>query len=226
MKVLVACEESQRVCTAFRNLGHWAFSCDILPCSGGHEEWHIKQDVTPLLNGDCYFHTMDGKPHLVDGAWDIIIAHPPCTDLAVSGARHFYEKIMDGRQQKSIDFFMQFTKTNCKHVCIENPISIMSTRYHKPDQYIQPYQFGHPISKKTCLWLKGLPKLVPTNIVEPNPTDEHGFSINGALRYARDENGKILSWKDPRTAIERSKTFPGIAQAMAEQWSVIEISDN
>lgn len=221
MNVLIACEESQRVCISFREHGHNAFSCDIIECSGGHPEWHIMQDVTPLLNGDCTFTTMDGNLHTITGAWDIIIAHPPCTDLAVSGARHFYEKMMDGRQQKSIDFFMQFTKTNCKHVCIENPISIMSTRYRKPDQYIQPYQFGHPISKKTCLWLFGLPKLTSTDIVDPNATDEYGFSIGGAMRYATDENGKILSWKDPRTAIARSKTFWGIAKAMGDQWSDI-----
>lgn len=158
------------------------------------------------------------KTHEIIGSWDIIIAHPPCTDLAVSGARHFAEKIKDGRQQRSIDFFMLFTKTNCDKVCIENPVSIMSSKYRKPDQYIQPYQFGHPISKKTCLWLTGLPKLKPTNIVDPNETDEYGFSIGGALRYARDENGKILPWNDPRTAIQRSKTFWGIAKAMAEQW--------
>jgi len=218
MNVLIACEESQRVCISFREKGHNAFSCDIMPCSGGQPQWHIMQDVTSLLNGNCIFKTMDDKTHEIVGSWDIIIAHPPCTDLAVSGARHFAEKIKDGRQQKSIDFFMLFTKTNCKKVCIENPVSIMSSKYRKPDQYIQPYQFGHPISKKTCLWLTGLPKLKPTNIVDPNATDEYGFSIGGALRYARDENGKILSWNDPRTAIARSKTFWGIARAMAEQW--------
>lgn len=218
MNVLIACEESQRVCISFREKGHNAYSCDIIPCSGGYPEWHIMQDVTSLLNGNCSFKTMDDKTHEIIGSWDIIIAHPPCTDLAVSGARHFAEKIKDGRQQKSIDFFMLFTKTNCKKVCIENPVSIMSSKYRKPDQYIQPYQFGHPISKKTCLWLTGLPKLKPTNIVDPNVTDEYGFSIGGALRYATDENGKILSWNDPRTAIARSKTFWGIARAMAEQW--------
>ena len=117
---------------------------------------------------------------------------------------------------------MEFTKIDCNHVAIENPICIMSTHYRKPDQIIQPYQFGHPIRKSTCLWLKGLPKLKPTNIVQQNKTDEHGFSIGGAMRYAVDDNGKILSWSDPRTAKARSKTFTGIAKAMADQWGKID----
>ena len=214
----MACEESQEVCKAFRNIGWEAYSCDIQECSGGHPEWHIRQDCLPLLNGDCTFQTEDGEKHTIVGRWDLIIAHPPCTDLAVSGARHFARKRADGSQQKSIEFFMEFTKTNCNHVAIENPICIMSTAWRKPDQIIQPYQYGHPVRKSTCLWLKGLPQLVPTNIVELGEFDKHGFSIGGALRYATDENGKILSWKDPRTAKLRSKTFHGIAMAFANQW--------
>ena len=218
MKVLVACEESQSVCKAFRERGHEAYSCDIIECSGGHPEWHIMQDVTPLLNGSCRFTTMDGTEHFVKDMWDLIIAHPPCTDLAVSGARHFARKRADGTQHKSIAFFMKFVEADCEKIAIENPICIMSTEYRKPDQIIQPYQFGHHARKSTCLWLKGLPKLIPTDIVSPGKIDKNGFSRGASLDYATDENGKILPWNDPRTAKARSKTFPGIAKAMAEQW--------
>ena len=226
MNVLVACEESQAVTKELRRLGHRAFSCDLQECSGGHPEWHIQDDVLRIINGykgkgygSPWFTTNDGKNHDTPEKWDLIIAHPPCTDLAVSGARYFARKREDGRQQRSIVFFLEFTVVDCERVAIENPISIMSTIYRKPDQIIQPWQFGHPVSKKTCLWLKGLPPLEPTNIVEPGETDSHGFTNGSALQMARDENGKILSWNDPRTAKERSKTFPGIAQAMAEQWA-------
>ena len=203
MKVLVACEESQRVCMAFRERDHEAYSCDIEPCSGGHPEWHIMQDVIPLLNGRCRFTTVDGTERYIDGRWDLIIAHPPCTDLAVSGARHFARKQADGTQQKSIAFFMEFVKADCEKVAIENPICIMSTHYRKPDQIIQPWMFGHGETKATCLWLKNLPKLEPTNIVD-----------------GREQR----VWKmppGPERAKERSKTFPGIAKAMASQWSDI-----
>ena len=222
MNVLVACEESQRVCMAFRERGHEAYSCDIQECSGGHPEWHIKGDVLPIINGyktpTDIFITQDGFAHYVPKKWDLIIAHPPCTDLAVSGARHFARKQADGTQQKSIAFFMEFVKADCEKVAIENPICIMSTHYRKPDQIIQPYQFGHHARKSTCLWLKGLPNLIPTNIVDPGEIDKNGFSRGASLDYAIDENGKILAWNDPRTAKLRSKTFPGIAKAMAEQW--------
>ena len=149
MRVLAACEESQAVCIAFREKGHEAFSCDIQPCSGGHPEWHIQDDAIEAINSR---------------KWDAVIAFPPCTDLAVSGARHFERKIADGSQQRSIEFFMKFTK--CEIFAIENPIGIMSKHFRKPDQIIQPWQFGHGETKATCLWLKGLPKLKPTNIVE------------------------------------------------------------
>lgn len=218
MRVLVACEESQRVCKAFRDRGHEAYSCDILEPTGGHPEWHIQGDVLPILDGFCFVDTMDGRQHVIPDRWDMIIAFPPCTDLAVSGARHFAKKREDGRQQRAIDFFMEFVNCDCVRVAIENPVGIMSSVYRKPDQYIQPYEYGHPISKKTCLWLKGLPRLIPENRVMPLKADRHGFTIGGALRYATDENGKILSWKDPRTARERSKTFEGVALAMARQW--------
>lgn len=218
MRVLIACEESQEVCKAFRERDHEAFSCDIQECSGGHPEWHIQGDCLPLLNGDCTFTTADSNTHTQNGSWDLLIAHPPCTDLAVSGARWFPQKQKDFRQQKSCVFFMYFTLAHCERIAVENPIGIMSSIYRKPDQIIQPYQYGHPIRKATCLWLKGLPLLTPTNIVPQGDYDENGFSIGGALRWAVDENGKTLSWNDPRTAKARSKTFPGIAKAMADQW--------
>lgn len=220
MNILCACEESQAVTIELRRLGLTAFSCDIQECSGGHPEWHIKGDVLLLLNGRCEFCTMDGVSHKLPGRWDMIIAFPPCTDLAVSGARHFAKKRADGRQQRSIDFFMEFVKADCEKIAIENPIGIMSTEYRKPDQIIQPYQFGHHARKSTCLWLQGLPKLIPSDIVDPGEIDKNGFSRGASLDYATDENGKILPWNDPRTAKVRSKTFPGIAIAMAEQWTL------
>lgn len=221
MNVLVACEESQEVCKAFREKGHKAFSCDLEDCSGGHPEWHIKGDVLPLLRPwelpDRLFFTMDGMWHTGE-MWDLIIAHPPCTDLAVSGARYFAQKQKDGRQQKSIVFFMQMALAECERVAVENPVCIMSTAWRKPDQIIQPYQFGEHARKTTCLWLKGLPPLLPTEIVDPGEIAKGGFSVGASLNYAKDENGKIISWNDPRTKKIRSKTFPGIARAMADQW--------
>lgn len=178
MNVLVACEESQEVCKAFRAKGHRAFSCDLQECSGGHPEWHIQGDVLPIINGNCEFETTDGQRHRIDGKWDLLIAHPPCTDLAISGARWFPEKQKDFRQQKAVAFFMQMALADCDLVAVENPIGIMSSVWRKPDQIIQPFQFGHPVRKSTCLWLKGLPPLVPTDIV-PTEEDEHGFSIGG-----------------------------------------------
>lgn len=218
MKVLIACEESQTVCKAFRERGHEAYSCDIQLPSGGHPEWHILGDALEALKGGCV-QTMDLKLHEV-GRWDLAICHPPCTDLAVSGARWFPEKQKDGRQQKAIVFFMQMFMANADRIAVENPICIMSKCFRKPDQIIQPYEYGHPVRKSTCLWLVNLPKLTPTNIVEPGEFDKNGFSINGAMRHAVDENGKILPWNDPRTAKARSKTFEGIAAAMADQWGI------
>ena len=219
MRVLIACEESQEVCKAFRALGHEAYSCDIQPCSGGHPEWHLLGDARDVINGGngCAFNEY-GEAVFIPERWDLIIAHPPCTDLAVSGARWFSEKQKDGRQQKSIVFFMEMALAECDRVAVENPVCIMSNCWRKPDQIIQPYQFGHHLRKATCLWLKGLPKLVPTNIVDPGEIDEHGFTVGGALQAARDENGKIIAWNDPRTAKIRSRTMSGIARAMAEQW--------
>lgn len=220
MNILVACEESQVVTIAMRENGHNAFSCDLLDCSGGHPEWHIKDDVLKYINGEqAIFWTMDNVGHIAPAKWDMIIAFPPCTDLASSGARHFAKKREDGRQQRSIEFFLAFTKANCDRIAIENPIGIMSRLYRKPDQIVQPYQFGHHARKSTCLWLKGLPKLVPTDIVDQGEIVGKGFSVGAYLDTARDENGKTLRWNDPRTARIRSKTFEGVGKAMADQWA-------
>ncbi len=186
-KILVACEESQAVTIAFRNLGHEAYSCDILPCSGGHPEWHIQDDV---------------KNYLYE-PWDLVVAFPPCTDLAVSGARWFEDKRKSGAQQKAIDFFMLFTTAPCYRVAIENPVGIMSSIYRKPNQIIQPYLFGHGETKKTCLWLKNLPTLLPTKIVS-----------------GREQRVWRMA-PSPDRSILRSKTYSGIAQAMAEQWGAL-----
>lgn len=230
MNVLVACEESQRVCIAFRERGHNAFSCDIEPCSGGHPEWHIMQDVLPLLNGRCSFKTMDGIEHSIDGKWDLIIAHPPCTYLTVAANKlynieKYGEKAVKRLEdrEKAIEFFMEFVNADCERKAIENPIGVISTRYRKPDQIIQPYQFGHPVRKSTCLWLYNLPKLKPTNIVDFECIHSNGKSggYSGPSWIVKDENGKILSYKDPRVAKARSKTYEGVAKAMASQWSDI-----
>lgn len=228
MRVLVACEESQAVCNAFRELGHEAYSCDIQECSGGHPEWHILGDALPLIDGDCSFTTMDGTNHKIKGEWDLLIAHPPCTYLTVSGNRWFNVKKYGAKalqrekdRQAAAEFFMRFAKAKCQRIAIENPIGYISTHWRKPDQIIQPYQFGHNARKSTCLWLIGLPILKPTEIVDHGVILLGGYSSGASANYARDENGKILAWNDPRTAKIRSKTFPGIAKAMAEQWGGI-----
>lgn len=184
MKILVACEESQAVTIEMRKLGHEAYSCDIEPCSGGHPEWHLQVDALELLKM----------------RWDMILAFPPCTDLAASGARYFAQKRADGRQQASIAFFMAFTDVSCPKVAIENPVGIMSSQWRKPDQIIQPWQFGHGESKATCLWLRGLPLLKPTDIVE-----------------GREQRVWKMAPSTNRAKL-RSKTYTGIARAMAEQW--------
>lgn len=189
VKILVACEESQRVTAELRRLGHEAYSCDIQATSGDHPEWHLQQDVTPLLVQ----------------RWDAIIAFPPCTDLCCACSRLWKQKQADGRQKKSIEFFMSFVEANCPKIVVENPVGIMSTVYRRPDQIIQPWQFGDPYTKKTCLWLKGLPLLNPTKKVESGEKYSNGtpkwYNLGGKNR-----------------AKMRSKTFPGIAKAMAEQW--------
>ena len=209
INILVACEESQRVCEAFRKRGGKAYSCDIIECSGGHPEWHIMQDVIPLLNGGCSFKTMDGVEHSIDGKWDLIIAHPPCTYLSNAGARFLYPKgvLNEERLAKGMiakDFFMHFYNADCDRIAIENPIP--SKVYGLPPytQTIQPWMFGHPVQKKTCLWLNGLPELQPTNVVEERQSTKipgNWFNSGGKERQKN-----------------RAKTFPGIAKAMAEQW--------
>ncbi len=184
MRILIACEESQVVTKAFRDLGHEAYSCDLEPTSGDHPEWHLQEDVN-LINSDGY---------------DMIIAFPPCTHLAVSGARWFKQKRADGRQQAGVDFFMTFVSNSCLRIAIENPIGIMSTQYRKPDQIIQPWQYGHGETKATCLWLKGLPLLKPTHVVEGRESRIHHMAPS------------------PERSKLRSKTYQGIANAMAEQW--------
>ena len=186
----------------------------------GHDEWHIKEDVIPLLNGNCKFKTVDGIKHEINSKWDMIIAFPPCTDLCVSGARHFAKKRADGTQQKSIEFFMKFANADCERIAIENPIGIMSTHWRKPNQIIQPWQFGDKFSKSTCLWLKGLPNLEPTNIVEKGEFIEWVDKSGKKKRQAKWFYNALRVAKSPQERARiRSKTFPGIAKAMAEQWT-------
>ncbi len=191
MKILIACEESQVVTIEFRKLGYHAFSCDIKPCSGNHPEWHIQTDV---LN-------------IIDLGWDLVIAFPPCTHISASGARHFKDKKEDGRQQEAIDFFMAISNSPCEYIAIENPVGIMSTVWRKPDQIIQPWQFGDSFQKKTCLWLKNLPLLEPTKIVDKGEFVITNFGKRFPKWYARHRDSTV-----------RSRTFPGIAKAMANQW--------
>ena len=197
MKVLVACEESQVVTKELRALGIEAYSCDILSCSGGHPEWHLQEDVIPLL----------------DQYWGMILAFPPCTHLAVSGSRWFEQKRKDGRQQQGVDFFMQLANCSCDRIVIENPVGIMSTLWRKPNQIVQPYQFGDSYSKKTCLWTKGLPDLISTEIVDKGEQVKFGSGKSMSKWYA-----DTFRLSPKKRSLIRSKTFPGIAKAMASQW--------
>ena len=212
MKILIACEESQAVCKEFRMLGFEAYSCDILDCSGGHPEWHIKQDVIEVING---------------GGYDVMIAFPPCTHLTVSGAMHFEQKRKDGRQQQGVDFFMAMINAPIKHIAVENPMGIMSTVYKKPTQIIQPYYFGDEAQKTTCLWLKNLPPLYHNDA--PNLFDDvvtHSgkgemiefISKKGVKKRQPKWYADALKLKSDERSKVRSKTFPGIAKAMAKQW--------
>lgn len=225
MKILVACEESQAVTKELRKLGHEAYSCDIIECSGGHPEWHIMQDVLPLLDGDCEFVSMDGQTHKIEGKWDMLIAFPPCTYLTVTGNRWFNierygEKAVQRHKdrEQAIKFFMAFANADCPRIAIENPVGVMSTEYRKPDQIVHPYYFAEQQDdencerKATCLWLKGLEPLK--------------YEIKHQPRVIRYKNGKGTDspWhvntmglpKDERAKL-RSKTFPGVAKAMM-QW--------
>ena len=218
MRVLIACEESQAVCKTFRELGHEAYSCDLQECSGNHPEWHIKANVLPLINGNCCFLTSDGSFHLIKGRWDILIAHPPCTYMSNAGACRMYPKkgqIDPDRLQKAMEakeFFMKFLTADCERICIENPMPMKIVGLPKETQRIQPYEFGEPWSKKTYLWLKGLPPLIPTDILtewKPFVPSRTGRKLGGDSYGAKQcaHNSK-----------DRSKTFPGIAKAMALQW--------
>lgn len=205
MRILVACEESQAVCKAFRKIGHEAYSCDIEPCSGGRPEWHLQVDALEMLK----------LP------WDMIIAHPPCTYLTNAGAVRMrvngevvperYEKAMEAKA-----FFMKFLEADCPHIAVENPTPMKLVGLPPYTQAIQPYEFGHPFSKRTCLWLKGLPPLRPTEIVK-----NHTPFVNGGCKDANGNYRRFQGRKE-RDAKTRSKTFPGIAQAMAEQWGNLE----
>jgi len=221
MKILVGCEESQMVCKAFRSVGHEAYSCDLKPCSGGHPEWHINGDVFRAIEpGQKFFQNGDRKYiHL----WDMGIFFPDCTHLAVSGSKHFEAKRKDGRQKIAIDFFLRFTKLGIPRVCIENPVGIMSKIFRKPDQIINPWQFGDSYQKTTCLWLKSLPKLFHAS--EPDLFNNRVTHV-GKGEFVTTSGGKVLPkwYSDAKvsnkelTRLVRSKTFPGIAKAMAEQW--------
>ena len=218
LNVLVACEESQAVCKAFRELGHEAYSCDLQECSGGHPEWHICDDVSKYLHDFNFFKTSDGIYHRVY-SWDLIIAHPPCTYLSNAGARWLYQGGMlnEQRYENGLNakrFFMQFMRTDCAHVAIENPIPSRVYELPKYDQIIEPYMFGDPYSKRTCLWLKGLPPLQSTNVI-----DRHiPYCSSGSYSRTHDPKYKGVS-RSGGSAKIRSKTFPGIADAMAKQWS-------
>jgi site-specific DNA-cytosine methylase len=218
MKILIACEESQAVTKEFRALGHDAYSCDILPCSGGHPEWHLQGDVFKYINQ----------------GWDLMIAHPPCTYLSVSGARHLYNKDKTPNieryknQAEALDFVKKLMEVNIEKIAIENPISVISSHIRKPDQIIQPYMFGDCASKSTCLWLKGLPKLKPTNIVDKGEFMEWvDKKTNKVKRQALWYYQALQQAKTPQERRTlRSKTFKGIAEAMANQWSNNYIMQN
>lgn len=228
MKVLVACEESQAVCKAFREKGHEAYSCDIIERSGGHPEWHIQGDVLKVLNpsnqtisGDDWygfkFRTQDGNLHCIDGEWDLIIAHPPCTYMSKAGGRWMFPKAGQVSQERlalameAKKFFFEILNADCEKICVENPRPLKIVGLPVPSQVVQPYQFEHPYSKATCLWLKGLELLKPTKIL----TEYKPFLPSNTGAFSRGGGGSRGVAHDAKTA---SKTFPGIAKAMAEQW--------
>ena len=226
MKVLVACEESQAVTIELRKLGYEAYSCDLITCSGGHPEWHIQWDALSIINGNCTFLTSDGELHRIDGRWDMIIAFPPCTYLTVTGNRWFNvekygEKAIQRHKdrEEAIKFFMAFANADCQRIAIENPIGVMSKHFRKPDQIIHPYYFAESENdencerKSTCLWLIGLKPLK--------------YEVKYKPRVIEYKNGKgtdspwhvnTISLPPDERAKQRSKTFPGVAKAMAEQW--------
>ena len=237
MNVLIACEESQTVCRAFRELGENAYSCDLKPCSGGHPEWHFLGDMFGVVSsGGGMLQT--GKKEFVEGGWDMMIAHPPCTYLAVSGARWYYHpedkdlpiserrphpKVTDRAKDRedAAGFFMAVTQVDIPMTAIENPVGIMSTLYRKPDQIIEPWMFGDEASKKTCLWLKNLPLLTPTDIVGRGEVYV-AKSGNKSQKWYTDIFFSGVSAEERRTL--RSRTFPGIAKAMAAQWTACALA--
>lgn len=209
MKILIACEESQTVCKAFREKGHEAYSCDTEPCSGGHLEWHIQGDVIKELENE----------------WDMIIAHPPCTYLSNAGAcnmtrKNSTDEYRENRRKKQLEayeFVLKIYNSKCNKIVIENPVGYLNSHWKKPDQIIHPYEYGHSVNKKTCLWLKGLNKLIPTNIVEKDDIvlwEGTGKKISRWYKETLKEAGGNLK----KVSQIRSKTFEGIAKAMAEQW--------
>ena len=208
MKILIACEESQEVCKAFRKLGHEAYSCDILECSGGHPEWHIQGDVLEQL----------------DKGWDLMIAHPPCTYLSNAGIGWFNEEKYGDKARKrkkdrieAYNFVMALSNAPIPKICIENPTGWLNSHWRKPDQIIQPWQFGDEESKRTCLWLKNLPLLQHTKIVKPKI---YGYYKRGKKKGMPIYGNSYLKFSENRGKI-RSKTFPGIAKAIAEQWGTV-----
>ena len=233
LNVLVACEESQAVCKEFRRLGHNAYSCDLLECSGGHPEWHFNQDVLEVIkNKGGVLQTQEEV--YIDGNWDIMIAHPPCTYLAVSGAKWYYhpdDKALPVEQRRphprfpnraqdredGVNFFMALANAPIEYIAIENPVGIMSKRWRKPNQTVQPWMFGDEASKNTCLWLKNLPNLVPTKIVGHGERVVMKSSGKSLPKWYSDALTQSKTPEERRTL--RSKTFPGFAKAIAEQWS-------
>lgn len=212
MNILVACEESQRVCQAFRDKGHNAFSCDIEECSGGKPEWHIQQDVLPLLNGDCSFTTCDGSEHTISGKWDKIIGFPPCTYLSAAGACRLYHNGEINQERYELgkaaaEFFMSILNADCEKIVVENPTQLKIYGIPKYQQVIEPYMFGEPYKKRTCLWVKGVPKLQPTNII----TEGIVSWVDGGNKSSKPA---FRGHRNPKT---RSKTFIGVAEAMASQ---------
>ena len=226
MKILLGCEESQSVCIEFRKLGFESYSCDLQECSGNHPEWHFQEDIFKVIAGG-HLETQSKEIVVID-KWDMMVCFPPCTHLAVSGAAHFEKKRADGRQQEGIDFFLKIANADIERIAIENPVGIMSNYFRKPDQVIQPYYFGDEAQKTTCLWLKNLPPLYHNSA--PNLFDQEITHVS---------KGEFFEWVDKKTGktkrqpklcaeaflksmpnkgFLRSKTFPGIALAIAEQW--------
>ncbi len=234
LNILVACEESQALTTEFRLLGHNAYSCDLLPCSGGHPEWHFNMDVFKVINNLGGI-LQNGEIIRIKGKWDLMVAHPPCTFLAVSGARWYYhpeDKMLPTENRRphprflnrakdrdeALEFFIKLCEAPIDKIAVENPVGIVSTKYRKPNQTIHPWMFGDEASKATCLWLKNLPLIEPTNIVEKGERI-HLSSGKSLPKWYSDALTNSKTAAERRTL--RSKTFKGMAMAMAQQWTNI-----